>query len=99
MFLELFVAAAALACGQALFSQFEERTPPWRRLLKVAFLLGGTAVLSWTLGRAWALGFVAALFAAGITVHIWFTRKHGIDPFTAEPREKYYHLRGWNWPT
>ena len=96
MFFELFVAAALLACGQALFSQFEERTPPWRRLLKVFIFVGGTALVSWAAGRGWALAWVFGFFALGLSVHFWWTRKHGINFWTAQPRDKYYRLRGWS---
>ena len=95
MFVELFVAALVLACGQALFARFEERTAPWRRLLKVIIIVGGAAVLSWSLGRFASLMWVFGLLTVGITVHFYWTRKHGINPWTAEPRDKYYKLRGW----
>ena len=57
MTLELFMAAAILSCGQALFAHFEERTSPWRRLAKVIILLGSTALVSWrgsAAGCCWA---------------------------------------------
>ncbi len=34
----------------------------------------------------------------GLAFHLWWCRKHGIDPLTAEPKERYYELRGWGRP-
>lgn len=33
--------------------------------------------------------------ALGLTAHVVSPRHHGMDPWTAEPRDKYYALRGW----
>jgi hypothetical protein len=55
----------------------------------VAFLIGATA------GRPWTFVWIAFLPSLGLTVHLLWCRKHGIHPLTAEPREKYYALRGW----
>lgn len=81
--------------GIIFFGHFEERTPKVRRLVKLAFNLGLVAVAYQWLGGAWAAGLIVALFALGLTFHFWWTSKNGIHPFTAEPRTKYYALRGW----
>jgi hypothetical protein len=31
----------------------------------------------------------------GAVFHVWWCRRHGINPLTAEPKEEYYQLRGW----
>ena len=95
MFFELFVAAALLCLGLIFFGHFEEGTPRWRRVLKIAIYFGGTALLSATIGRGAALAWVAAGLVAGLSVHAWWTRKHGIDFWTAEPWDRYRELRGW----
>ena len=46
----------------------------------------------------WALAFPIAMGIAGSTFHVWWCRRHGIDPIRATPRRKYYELRGWPWP-
>jgi hypothetical protein len=92
----LLVAATALCCGQALFAHFEERTSPWRRLAKVFLLLGSTALVSWLASRNWAIVWVGVWLLLGVSVHIWWTHRHKINPWTAEPRERYYELRGWD---
>ena len=35
--------------------------------------------------------------AAALTVHAWWLPRHGINGWTAEPKEKYYALRGWKY--
>lgn len=95
MWFELFLAALLIAIGFVFFRHFEERTPVWRRLLKVGIYVGVTALLSWTAGRLWALVWVFGLPAVGTSFHIWWCRKYGINALTAEPRDKYYQLRGW----
>lgn len=99
MYLELFVATALLASGQSLFVHFEERTPPWRRFLKVLLFVALTAALSHFFGRAAALAGIFGLLMVGMTFHVVWTVRHGIHPLTAEPRKKYYQLRGWEWPS
>ena len=95
MFLELFVAAALLVVGLILFGRFEEETPRWRRILKDAFFIGMTALVSATAGREWAFAWIAFAGALGLSVHAWWTRRHGIGFWTAEPRDRYRELRGW----
>ncbi len=95
MFEDLFIASTMHLIGHIFFGQFEERTSKLRKLTKVAFLLGITALLSSTVGRPWSLLWVVGMFSIGMTFHVWWTIKHGINPWTAEPREKYYALRGW----
>ena len=98
MFLELFVAAALLCVGITLFGRFGEGVPRWQRLLKIAVFLGVTALLSATAGRAWAFGWIGLTLVLGLSVHAWWTRRHGIGFLSAEPWERYRELRGWTAP-
>ena len=82
------------AIGNILFGHFEEHRPKWKRLLKVALLLGMTIMLSATGGRAWAYGFLALLLLGATYVHLWWLPKHGINGWTGEPRARYYELIG-----
>jgi len=54
-----------------------------------------TVLLDAFAGAGWARTFVAAAAIAGLTTHFLVLRRYGIDPWTAEPRDKYYALRGW----
>jgi len=95
MYFDLFVAALLFALGAMIFGRFEERTPLWRRLLKLALFLVITALISHNAGRPWSLVWIIGMFAIGISFHVWWTKTHGIGVFSPEPREKYYQLRGW----
>jgi hypothetical protein len=95
MWMEMAVASTLFAMGGILFGHFERGTPAWRRLLKLFLFLGLTALLAATAGSAWALGWIAGMLLLGTSVHFWWCRRHGIDPWTAEPRERYEQLRRW----
>ena len=95
MAFDVALVASLFAVGTILFGHFEERTPKWRRLLKFAIIVAVVAVLDRVAGAAWARGFLAAAASVGVTTHFVVLRRHGVDPWTAEPRDKYYALRGW----
>ena len=61
-------------------------------------ILWSSALLSATVGRPWSLLWAGGLFSAGLIFHFWWTLSHGVHPLTAEPRDKYYALRGWTLP-
>jgi hypothetical protein len=87
--------ASLFAIGNIFFGHFEQGTPKWRRVFKFAIITAVTAAIAAAGGHFWAEGFVAACAATGLTVHFVILRRHGIDPWTAEPKDKYYALRGW----
>lgn len=95
--LELAVLLVLVTVGASGFAVFEVETPVWRKLVKwlVVFLL--TLGLYLAAGH-WALVLPLAAGIAGLTFHFIWCRRHGIDPWTARPRQEYYRLRGWNWP-
>jgi hypothetical protein len=81
--------------GGIFFGHFEEHTPKWRKVLKLFFFIGFTLLLSIAAGRVWALSFLGASLLVVVYIHgIWLPSK-GINGWTAEPRDKYYELRGW----
>jgi small-conductance mechanosensitive channel len=97
MWFEVAMVMTIFAIGNIFFGHFEENTPKWRRVLKVFVFLGLVLGISSTLGRAWAMGFLAAVaIVPFVVIHLWWLPKHGINGWTGEPREKYYHLRGWD---
>lgn len=91
MFFDLFIASAATALGCMLFGQFEQPLPKWRRVRKLGIILGGTALLAKPFGHK-SLLFIGGLAAAGGSYHVWWCRKHDIDPLTAEPYDRYVKL-------
>lgn len=96
--MEVAVVATIFAVGNILFGHWEAETPKWRRLLKFVLILGATLAISAAVGRRWALMFLGLLGVAALIVHGWWLPRHGINGWTAEPREKYYALRGWKYP-
>ena len=96
MTLELLIALVIAPVGMSIFGRFAEGFPLWRRVLKWSIYFGLTILLSLTAGRAWSLAWVLGLPAVGATVHVWWCRKNGIHPVSAEPRDKFRELMGWH---
>jgi hypothetical protein len=95
--LELGVVLFIAVVGASAFAVFEVETPWWRKVVKWAFFALVTLGLYQLVGH-WALVFPVAGVVAGSIFHVWWCRKHGIDPIRATPRRRYYQLRGWQWP-
>lgn len=93
--LAAFLCTLIFALGSIWFGRFELETPRWRRALKLFLFVAITAGLTQSFGLAGGLGFLAFALAVGLSVHFGWCRKHGIDPWTAEPWERYRSLRGW----
>lgn len=98
LWFEVALVSCMTAVGGILLGHFEAGKPKWKRVLKFFVSLSVVVTLSATLGRAWAFGFLGVLMLAVIYIHtIWLPSK-GINGWTAEPRDKYYELRGWKLP-
>lgn len=92
---EVAVICAIFGVGNILFDHFEERTPKWRRITKLFVITGLSCAISATAGRLWFFVFLGVIFTAAAVVHAWWLPRRGINGWTAQPREKYYALRGW----
>jgi hypothetical protein len=88
------VVMSIFAVGNILFGHFEQHKPPWRRLLKVAIVLGVVVGLSAAAGRVWAYGVLMLPIAGAAWVHLYWLPSHGINGWTGEPRDKYLELVG-----
>jgi hypothetical protein len=95
IWIDVAAVASLFALGNIFFGHFEERTAKWRRVLKFGMFTVVTAWIASAGGHAWAAGFIAAAAALGLSAHFIILRRHGINPWTAEPKDKYYALRGW----
>ena len=95
---EVALVAAIFAVGNILFGHFEERTPKWRRVLKVLVFLAVTRAVTVQFGRPWSLLFIAIPVVVALIVHGWWLPRKGINGLTGEPRARYYELRGWKLP-
>lgn len=88
MLIDLLIVSTTTSVLIILFGRFEAHTPVWRRLLKLAFLLGGTAGLSVVVGH-WSLSLLGVAMVAGGSCHTWWCRKNAVHPLTAAPRERF----------
>jgi hypothetical protein len=95
IWIDVAVVAMMFAVGSIVFGHFEEGTPKWRRVLKLFVFTGLVALISSTAGRIWSAALVTSVVGAAALIRAWWLPKHGIDPWTGEPKDKYYALRGW----
>ena len=90
---EWLTCAIIIAIASPTFGHFETVRPVWTRVARWLFYLAVTAVIGATpAGRTrfiWIFGLPAV---AGAFHTIWCLR-HGINPLTAEPRDRYERLR------
>ena len=92
---ELAVMFGLICVGNITLAPFAEGIPKWRRVAKM-FLGGGVAVLvSATAGREWFFAFLGTMTVVVVIIHAWWLPRNGVNGWTAEPKEKYYALRGW----
>jgi hypothetical protein len=96
--MEVAVVATIFAVGNILFGHWEAETPKWRRLFKFVVILGLTLAISASVGRRWAFLLLGLMGIAALIVHAWWLPRHGINGWSAEPKEKSYALRGWKYP-
>jgi hypothetical protein len=92
LWFDVAVVMMIFAAGSILFGRFEEHKPRGRRLLKVALVTTVVLVCSATIGRIWAYGVLAIPLLGAAWVHLYWLPKHGINGWTAEPRDKYLEL-------
>jgi len=91
---DIAVVMSVFAIGNILFGHFEEHKPKLLRVLKVALVVGITAVLSY-MGLRWvAYTLIGVLGLGAAYVHVWWLPSHGINGWTGEPKDKYYELLG-----
>ncbi len=95
LWFEIAIVSTIYGIGNVLFGHFEIGTPKWRRVSKLFVLWLISVAISYYAGRIWFFMFLGVMLVAAAVVHFWYLPKHGIHPLTAEPKERYYRLRGW----
>jgi hypothetical protein len=95
LWFEAAIVSTMFAVGNIVFGHFEEGTPKWRRLLKMAIAMAISLSISAAFGRVWFWTFLAAMSLPVLVIHAWWLPRQGINGWTGEPKEKYYALRGW----
>jgi putative Mn2+ efflux pump MntP len=86
------VVMSIFAFGNALFGRFEEHKPRGRRVLKIALVTAIFAGVVAIAGRVWGYALLSLPLIAAAWVHMVWLPKHGINGWTAEPRDKYLEL-------
>lgn len=95
MWMDVAIFASIFAVGNMLFGHFEEHTPKWRRVAKFVVTIALVVIVGQTLGRVWVYAGLGLLSLAFLYIHgVWLPSK-GVNGWTAEPKERYYALRGW----
>ncbi len=84
--------SAGFAIGTILFGRFVEYQPRGRRVLKLVLVSGITVLLAQTAGRAWAYGWMVLPAVLALWVHAVWLPRHGVNGWTAEPRDRYLDL-------
>ncbi|GLL03770.1 hypothetical protein [Dactylosporangium matsuzakiense] len=90
---EWLLSAMVIAFASPAFGHFETVRPLWTRIARWLGYLAVTGLLGVTAGRPWTFVWVAGLPLAGAAVHVIWCRRNGINPLTAEPRDRYEQLR------
>ena len=98
MWFEVAVVSTMFAVGNIVFGHFEEGTPKWRRIAKLALVAALGIGVSAQLGRAWFWGMLVAMALPAVYIHVWWLPSKGVNGWTGEPKERYYALRGWKLP-
>ena len=96
LWFEISIVTIFYLLGNIFLGHFEERSPKWRKLVKYLVTLVIIISLSVFFGRTVALIVLGASLIPVIYVHGIVLPKKGINGWTAEPKSKYYDLRGWD---
>jgi hypothetical protein len=92
---EVAVVCGLTAIGSVVFTAFAEYEPKWRRIVKLFAGIAVAVIVSGTAGRAWFFVLLGVVAAFVVIIHGWWLPRHGVNGLTAEPKEKYFALRGW----
>ena len=90
---EWLLSAVIIAIATPAFGHFETLRPTRTRIFRWLAYLAVTGVLGATVGRPWTLIWVLGLPTVGALFHLIWCLRHGINPLTAEPRDRYEELR------
>jgi hypothetical protein len=95
LWFEVAVITSIFSFGYIFFGHFEMFTPKWKKVLKIVVFTVLACTISALFGRVWVFVMLGVLSSFVIVIHAWWLPKNGINGLTAEPKEKYYALRGW----
>src|SRR3954471_6427454 len=86
------IVCAIFAVGNICFGRFSEHQSRLARVAKLVVTLAIVLGLSASAHRGWAYGVLSAAVIPFLYVHGYWLPKHGVNGWTAEPRERYMEL-------
>ena len=92
---EVAVMCALLCLGNIVLKGFAQYESSFRRIVKMIVGVAIAVSVSVMAGRTWFFALLGAYFVVLVVIHAWWLPKNGVNGITAEPREKYFALRGW----
>jgi hypothetical protein len=95
LWFEIAVITGIFAFGPIFFGHFETHTPKWKKVLKIIIFTTLACTISAFFGRVWFFVLLGVLSGMVVLIHAWWLPKNGVNGLTAEPKDKYYALRGW----
>src|SRR5689334_25262643 len=87
-------ATTLLMLGHLYLGRFSEYQPRSLRLLKSILGIALIVATSALFGREWSWVLIGAIALGVIAIHGWWLPRHGVNGWTAEPRDRYYELLG-----
>jgi hypothetical protein len=93
MVAERLISAVLIAVLTTGFGHFETVRPWWAWVIRWLAYLAITGLIGATAGRPWTFVWIIGLPILGAVFHAAWCHRHGINPMTAEPRDRYEQLR------
>jgi hypothetical protein len=90
---EWLICAVIIAVCSPAFGHFETVRPVWNRIVRWLVYLAISGVLGATAGHPWTFLWILGLPTVAAVFHVTWCLRHGINPLTAEPRDRYEQLR------
>lgn len=95
LWFEIAIVSMTVALGHICLGNFEVKTSRMKKFLKYLFTLVLVVTLSALFGRRVALTVYGLLFVPVLYIHLIDLPRKGVNGWTAEPKARYYELRGW----
>lgn len=90
---EWLTCAIIIAVCSPTFGHFETIRPLWTRIARWLTYIAITGITGATAGRPWTFAWILGLPTVAGAFHTTWCLRHGINPLTAEPRDRYEQLR------
>lgn len=95
LWFEIVLVSIAVALGHICLGHLEVKTSKSKKFLEYLSTLVLIVALSARFGRRVALTVYGLLFLPVLYIHLIDLPRKGVNGWTAEPKERYYELRGW----